>query len=88
MIVKCDKECEFNFSVLPPLYLPFYNRWGKNAYYKYEAFSLDPFNIKCGSTSGSPVVLTGSGFYGFLNEAGGEFSYDGKGTFTVKCKAG
>ena len=41
MIVKCDKECEFNFSVLPPLYLPFYNRWGKNAYYKYEAFSLD-----------------------------------------------
>ncbi|MBQ9131720.1 MAG: alpha-galactosidase [Clostridia bacterium] len=88
MIIKCEKERNFQFSVLPPLYLPFYNRWGRNAYYKYEPFSYDPFNIKCSSTSGSPVVLSCNGFFGFLNEAGGEFSYDGKGTLTVKCRAG
>lgn len=88
MIAMCEKESVFEFSVLPPLYLPFYNRWGANAYYKYEPFSYDPFNITCSSTSGSPVVLTGSSFFGFLNESGGEFSYDGRCTLTIKCKPG
>ena len=88
MIKACDKEAELRFSVLPPLYLPFYNRWGANAYYRYDAFSLDPFQISCSSTSGSPVLLTPFGFFGFLNEAGGRFSYDGKGTLTVYCPAG
>ena len=88
MIKVCDKATEMQFSVFPPLYLPFYNRWGANAYYRYDAFSLDPFNITCSSTSGSPVLLTPYGFFGFLNEAGGTFSYDGKGTLTVSCPAG
>jgi hypothetical protein len=33
-------------------------------------------------------LLTPCGFFGFLNEAGGRFSYDGKGTLTVSCPAG
>ena len=88
MIVKCDKETELNFEVLPPLYLPFYNQWGSNVYYQYGPFSYNPFTILCSSTSGSPVVLTSGGFFGFLNESGGEFVYDGKCILTVKCKAG
>lgn len=88
MIKACDKATELSFHVLPPLYLPFYNLWGVNAYYRYDAFSLDPFNITCSSTSGSPVLLTPFGFFGFLNETGGTFEYDGKGTLTVKCPAG
>ena len=88
MIIKCDQPVEMSFSVLPPLFLPFYNVWGENAYYRYGPFSYNPFNIYCSSTSGSPVILTGNGFFGFLNEAGGEFSYDGKGILTVKCEKG
>ena len=88
MIFKCDRESEFKFSVLPPLYMPFYNVWCANAYYKYDAFSYDPFGISCSSTSGSPVVIAGGKFFGFLNESGGSFSYDGKGVLTVKCSAG
>ena len=32
MIINFDKETELSFSVIPPLYLPFYNEWGANAY--------------------------------------------------------
>ena len=71
MIRVCDKATELQFSVLSPLYLPFYNQWGANAYYRYDAFSLDPFHLSCSCTSGSPVLLTPYGFFGFLNEAGG-----------------
>ena len=78
----------YTFSVIPPLYLPFYNEWGRNAYYKYEAFRFDPFTLRASSTSGSPVILGGGSFFGFMNEAGGSFSYDGCGTLTVTCDAG
>lgn len=89
MILHADKDTEYRFSVLAPLYLPFFNRWGQNAYYKYEPFSLNPFTISCTSTSGSPVVLTGSSFFGFLtDEVYGTFSYDGRGTLTVSAPAG
>lgn len=88
MIIECKKDEVFRFSVLPPLYLPFFNRWGRNAYYKYEAFSLNPFNLYSSSTSGSPVILGQGSFFGFLNECGGTFSYDGKGVLTVNCKKG
>ena len=86
MIKVCDKATEMQFSVMPPLYLPFYNRWGANAYYRYDAFSLDPFDIAASSTSGSPVLLTPQGFFGFLNETGGRFAYDGKGTLTIQSE--
>lgn len=88
MILHFDKETSMTFSVIPPLYLPFYNEWGRNAYYKYEAFDLDPFNLYSSSTSGSPVVLSGSGFFGFMNESGGSFRYDGNGRLTVFCAPG
>jgi len=88
MRIKCQEERVFSFSVEPPLYLPFYNVWGANAYYRYDPFKLNPFTINCSSTSGSPVVLVGQGFFGFMNEAGGEFEYDGLGTLTVKCYPG
>ncbi len=89
MIIRAETDMERSFSAPAPLYLPFYNRWGQNAYYKYEPFSLNPFTIPCSSTSGSPVVLTGSAFYGFLtDETDGVFSCDGRGTLTVRLPAG
>lgn len=78
----------YTFEVMPPLYLPFYNQWGKNVYYTYEPFSYDPFTLRASSTSGSPVIIAGNKFFGFLNEAGGTFSYDGRYTLTVFCSKG
>ncbi len=88
MIYTCDKSAIFEFKVLPPLYLPFYNCWGANAYYTYSAFDYDPFTLRASSTSGSPVVLAGEFFVGFLTDAGGRFVYDGCGKLTVHCPAG
>ena len=88
MIFDFTSADSVSFKVMPPLYLPFYNRWNENAYYKYEPFDLDPFTLNAVSTSGSPVILTPNGFFGFLNESGGRFSYDGKGTLTVHGKEG
>lgn len=88
MVIRCEKEEVFQFSVTAPLYLPFFNRWGRNAYYKYEKFSLNPFNLYSSSTSGSPVVVGNGCFFGFLNENGGTFSYDGAGTLTIHCAEG
>ena len=88
MIKEFTEKGSVSFKVMAPLYLPFYNRWNENAYYKYEPFDLDPFSLNAVSTSGSPVVVTPNGFYGFLSEVGGRFSYDGKGTLTVCGEAG
>ena len=88
MIVKCEKETVFNFKVLLPMFLPFYNQGNVNVYYKYEAFDLDPLNLKAASTSGSPVVVTPNAFFGFLTENGGRFAHDGRGNLTVTCPAG
>lgn len=88
MIYHCEKDEIFEFKVLPPLYLPFYNCWGSNAYYTYVAFDYDPFNMRASSTSGSPVVLAGDFFVGFLSDIGGRFAYDGCGKLTVTCPAG
>lgn len=82
------EETVLTFEIMPPLYLPFYNRWGANAYYTYEPFDYDPFTLRASSTSGSPVILTGSKFFGFMTEAGGRFSYDGKYTLTMTCPKG
>lgn len=83
MIKSFNSAEAVSFKVTPPLYLPFYNRWGENAYFKYEPFDIDPFKLNAVSTSGSPVVLTPNGFFGFMNESGGRFSYDGMGNLTV-----
>ncbi|MBR4959266.1 MAG: alpha-galactosidase [Clostridia bacterium] len=88
MIYTCDQEQILTFSVLPPLYLPFYNQWGANAYYTYSAFDYDPFTLRASSTSGSPVVLAGEKFFGFLTDIGGRISYDGCGKLTFTCPAG
>lgn len=88
MIKEFTASDAVSFKVTAPLYLPFFNRWNANAYYKYEPFDLDPFSLNAVSTSGSPVVLTPNGFFGFLNECGGRFSYDGIATLTVYGEAG
>ena len=88
MIYPCHKEETFTFSVMPPLYLPYFNRWGANAYYTYSAFDHDPFTLRAVSTSGSPVVLAGDKFFGFLTDAGGRVSYDSCGKLTFTCPAG
>lgn len=88
IIKKFDTETNLTFEVMPPMYLPFYNRWGQNAYYTYDPFDYDPINIRGVSTSGSPVILVGNKFFGFMNETGGRFAYDGKYTLTITCPAG
>ncbi|MBQ8508733.1 MAG: alpha-galactosidase [Clostridia bacterium] len=88
MILHFDRDETLTFEVLPPLYLPFYNKWSANAYTTYEPFDLDPFNHRAVSTSGSPVVLAGEKFFGFLNERGGRFTYDGSYTLSIFCPAG
>lgn len=88
MIQHFTKETVLTFSILPPLYLPFYNEWGANAYSTYSKFSYDPFTLRASSTSGSPVVLTGTCFFGFMNDLGGRFSYDGCNKLTIVCPAG
>lgn len=88
MIATFDKKTTLEFTVLPPLYLPFYNEWGRNAYYKYDAFSFDMLSVRCSSTSGSQVVIAGDKFFGFMNMSGGSFAYDGRRTLTVTCEAG
>ncbi len=88
MLYHCTEETILTFSILPPLYLPFYNEWGANAYSTYSKFSYDPFTIRASSTSGSPVIVTGTCFFGFMNDTGGKFSYDGCNTLTITCPAG
>lgn len=89
MTVKFDKETVLKFRIMLPCFLPFYNQGNVNVYYKYEAFDLDPFNLKAASTSGSPVLITPNAFFGFLNdEVGGRFAHDGRGNLTVTCPAG
>ncbi len=88
MIYEAQKKEKLKFRVDPPLFLPFYNQWGQNVYYRYDKFSLNPFTIGASSTSGSPVVLSGSGFFGFLNTCGGNFEYDGSRYLTVTLEKG
>lgn len=88
MIYEAQKDEKLNFRVDPPLFLPFYNVWGENAYYTGNPFSYNPFTLNASSTSGSPVVLSGIGFFGFLNNVGGNFEFDGSRFLTVTLKKG
>ncbi len=73
---------------MPPLYRPYYNEWGRNVYWTYDPFCHDPFNIDASSTSGAPVIICGDRFFGFVNQKGGAFSYDGAFKLTVSCPSG
>ena len=88
MIYEAKQEEVLTFRADPPLFCPFYNAWGENVYDFYQPFTLDPFTLPASSTSGSPVVLTRDGFFGFLNDCGGSFSFDGSCTLTVTLKQG
>ncbi len=76
------------FKVSTPLYLPFYNQWGRNVYETAESFDFDPFTINASSTSGSPVVLAKNKFFGFMNRSGGRVSFDGIETLTFTLSEG
>ena len=76
------------FEVMPPIYRPYCNNWGQNIYATYEPFSQDPFTMYASSTSGSPVILACDKFFGFMNQSGGVFSYDGAYRLTITCPAG
>lgn len=88
MIREAQRDEKITFRVDPPLFLPFYNEWGKNVYHRYDSFSLNPFNLNASSTSGSPVVLSGNGFFGFLNDCGGSFAFDGSRYLTISLSKG
>ncbi len=88
MIYTAEKRESLQFFVLPPLFTPYYNLWGKNVYWQDSAFCHDPFTIHAYSTSGSPAIVAGNKFFGFLNEKGGTFAFDGKTTLTVTMEPG
>lgn len=83
-----DRDTTLEFHVLPPIYRPYFNVWGKNVYATYQPFDEDPFHVEASSTSGSPVILCGNKFFGFVNQRGGSFAYDGAYRLTVTCPAG
>lgn len=88
MIVTAEKCMNLTFRVNPPLFLPFYNEWAKNAYHTMKPFSYNPFTIHASSTSGSPVVITENKFFGFLNDKGGEFRFNGSNTLEITLYEG
>lgn len=88
MIYKAQSEEKLKFRVNAPLLLPFYNEWGKNVYNTSKSFSYNPFTIGASSTSGSPVVLSADGFFGFMENCGGRFEYDGSRFLTVTIPKG
>ena len=83
MIIKAEQYRTITFRINPPVFIPFYNEWGKNAYHTMKPFSYNPFTINASSTSGSPVLISENKFFGFLNDRGGEFSFNGSNALTV-----
>ena len=83
-----DTDTTVVIEVTPPLFRPYYNHWGGNAYYTWDPFCQDPFTVNATSTSGSPVIIACDKFIGFMNQTGGTFSYDGAYRLTVTCPAG
>ena len=81
-----------DFRVCPPLTRPYFNRWGEPARSTAEKFSDNPFTVAASSTSGSPLVIDGSGrFFGFTSgepAEGCSFCFDGKETLTVEVPEG
>ncbi|MCC6444526.1 MAG: hypothetical protein IT210_13855 [Armatimonadetes bacterium] len=51
-------------------------------------FDDAPFEFPAGRCSGSPVLLSGKLFAGFLKEAGGRFAYDGSNNLTIDIPEG
>ena len=88
MITQAHETTELTFRINAPVFLPFYNRWGENAYHTMEKFSYNPFTLNASSTSGSPVLISENKFFGFLNRSGGEFAFDGCSTLTVTLYKG
>ncbi len=88
MIHTAKQRESYQFFVLPPIFTPYYNIWGKNAYWQSAAFCHDPFGLDATSTSGSPVAIAGSKLFAFMNRCGGTFAFDGKTTLTVTLEPG
>ncbi len=89
MIYTAVGKCEsYGFSVITPIFTPYYNIWGQNAYWQSGAFAHDPFNHDAVSTSGSPVIIAGNKIFAFMNRCGGTFNFDGKTTLTVTLAPG
>jgi len=88
MIIEAAKEEILKFRVNPPLFMPFYNRWGENVYYVTEPFCLNPMTIDAWSTSGSPVILTEDKFFGIIAGEKCTFEFDGTSFLTIHLHKG
>lgn len=88
MIFNAEKKEKLKFRVNPPLFLPFYNRWGRNVYYATAPFCYNPMTLDASSTSGSPVVLAGDKFFGILSGEKCTFEFDGSRFLTVTLDKG
>ncbi len=88
MIYTADTKTTYEFTVLPPLFTPYYNLWGQNVYWQNAAFRHDPFTLNASSTSGSPLIIAGNKLFAFMNTCGGTFAFDGMTTLTVTLEAG
>ncbi len=88
MLYTATERESHPFLVLPPLFTPYYNQWGRNVYWQNAAFCHDPFCLNASSTSGSPIVIAGNKLFAFLNPSGGTYTFDGKNTLTVTLEPG
>ncbi len=88
MLITAEKRETYCFEVLPPIFTPYYNVWGKNVYWQDSAFRHNPFTVDAASTAGSPVVIAGNKLFAFTNMKGGEFSFDGKTTLSILLEPG
>lgn len=87
-IFTAQEYTEREFTTVGPIYTPFYNLWGKNVYWQTSAFDFDSVHIDADSTSGSPILLNGNLFIGFLNAVGGRFVFDGVRTLKLILEPG
>ncbi len=88
MIYAAEQRISYDFGVLPPLFTPYYNQWGKNVYWQDSAFCHNPFTLDASSTSGSPIIIAQNKLFAFLNTNGGTFAFDGRCTLTVTLEPG
>lgn len=85
-------------KVKKPLFCPYFNlsgpgeKGGGAQYFKSVAFEHNPFTVRAGGMSGSPVIVDADGkFAGFMTTYAfedSEFSFDGEETLTIHVPCG
>ncbi len=85
-------SCVEVFKVTPPLFCPYFNKWGRRSNLLNEGFDHNPFGSHGELLSGAPVIQDAAGFFvGFVTDHAWEacrFSFDGRRLLRVRVPAG